>query len=111
MLKLCNYTRKHKIKYDKIKTTAYYIADTRYKLLDSYIINDKKTRHNSYCSFHILSLKINQISQNTDITSQLSTYTTTPNNHNDSEARIEIIIIHTTYFHMIVTVAQKNITP
>ncbi len=45
--------------------------------------------------------------QNTDITSQLSTYTITPSIHNHVVAHIQIITIHTRYFHIIITVDRK----
>ncbi len=48
--------------------------------------------------------------QNTDITSQLSTYTVTPIIHNHVVAHIQIIITYTRYFHIIITVDSKKIT-
>ncbi len=53
---------------------------------------------------------INDISQNTNIISQLYTYTITPIIHNHVVAHIQIIIIHTRYFHIIITLDRKRIT-
>ncbi len=91
-----------KIKKMEIKlsmTTSNYKLDTIYALVDTDIINDKK---NIICTdaitfFHSIS-DINHIMQNTDITSQLSTYTITPIIYNHVVADIQTIIIHTRYF-------------
>ncbi len=94
-------------------TTSNYKLDTRYALFDTDIINDKKNiiYTEAITLFHSIS-DINLIMQNTDITSQLSTYTITPIIHNHVVAHIQIIIIiHTRYFHLIITVDRKRITP
>ncbi len=69
--------QKNKIKIKLSMTTSNYKADTRYALVDSDIINDKKyiIYIEAITFFHSIS-DINHIMQNTDITSQLSTYTT-----------------------------------
>ncbi len=83
-----------------------------YALVDTHIINDKKyiICTEAITFFHSIS-DINHIMQNTDITSQLSTYTITPSIHNHVVAHIQIITIHTRYFHIIITVDRKRITP
>ncbi len=60
-------------------TTSNYKLDTRYELVDTDIINDKKNiiYTEAIIFFHSIS-DINHITQNTDITSQISTYTITP---------------------------------
>ncbi len=92
-------------------TTSNYKQDARYELVDTDIINDKKNiiYTKAIPLFHSIS-DINHIMQNTNITSQLSTYTITPLIHN-YVAHIQIIIIYTRYFHIIITVDRKRITP
>ncbi len=92
-------------------TTSHYKLDTRYALGDTDIINDKK---NFVCTeaitfFHSIS-DIKHIKQNTDITSKLSTYTITPIIYNLVVTQIQIIIIHTRYFDIIITVDRKRVT-
>ncbi len=81
--------QKNKIKIKLSMTTSNCKLDTRYALVDTDIINDKKniiyTEANTF--FHSIS-DINLITQNTDITSQLSTYTITPIIHNHVVAHI-----------------------
>ncbi len=93
-------------------TTSNYKLDTRYALVDTDIINNTKniicTEAITFC--HSIS-DINHITQNTDITSQLSTYTITSIIHNHVVEHIQIIIIHTRYFDIIITVDRKRITP
>ncbi len=93
-------------------TTSNYELDTRYALVDTDIINDKKNIiYTEAITFFKTISDINHIMLNTDITSQLSTYTITPIIHNHVIAHIQIIIIHTRYFHIIITVDRKRITP
>ncbi len=102
----CQYNKKIlKVKIKLSMTTSNYKLDTRYALVDTYIINNKKniiyTEAITFC--HSIS-DINHIMQNTDITSQLSSYNIKPMIHNHVVAHIQIIIIHTRYFHIIITV-------
>ncbi len=64
-------------------TTSNYKLVTRYALVDTDMINDEKNiiYIEAITFFHSIS-DINHITQNTDITSQLSTYTITPIIHN-----------------------------
>ncbi len=70
--------QKNKIKIKLSMTTSNYKLDTRYALVDTDIINDKKNiiYTEAITFFHFIS-DINHITQNNDITSQLSTYTIT----------------------------------
>ncbi len=93
-------------------TTSNYKLDTKYALVDTDIINDKKNIIYTDAITFVHSISdINHIMQNTDITSQLSTYPITPIIHNHAVTHIQIIIIHTRYFHIIITVVRKRITP
>ncbi len=93
-------------------TTSNYKLDTRYALVDSDIINNTKNIIYTEAITFFQSLSdINHITQNTEITSQLSTYTITPIIDNHIVAHIQIIIIHTRYFHIIITVDRQRITP
>ncbi len=116
ILKQCNFiecqdTKQNKIKI-KLSMTSNYKLDTRYVLVEKDIINDKKNiiYTEAITFFHSIS-DINHMMQNTDITSQLSTYTITPIIHNHVVVHILIIIIHTRYLHIISTVDRKWITP
>ncbi len=68
--------QKNKIKIKLSMTTSNYKLDTRYALVDTDFINDKKNiiYTEDITFFHSIS-DINHITQNTDITSQLPTYT------------------------------------
>ncbi len=80
-------------------TTPNYKLDTRYALVDTNIINNKKNiiYTEAITFFHSIS-DINHITQNIDITSQLSTFTLTQIIHNHVIAHIQIIIsYHHTY--------------
>ncbi len=92
--KLSRY-KKNKIKIKLSMITSNYKLDTTYALVDTDIINDKKNviYTEAITFFHSIS-DINHITQNTDITSQLSTYTITPSIHKHVVAHIQIIIIH-----------------
>ncbi len=93
-------------------TTSNYKLDTRYAFVDTDIIDNKKNIiYTEAITFFNSISDINHITQNTDITSQLSTYTITPIIHNHVVAHIQVIIIHTRYFHIIITVDRKRITP
>ncbi len=94
-------------------TTSNYKLDTRYALVDTDTIKYKKNiiYTEAIIFFHSIS-DSNHIIQNTEITSQLSSYTITPILHNHVVAHIQIIIImHTRYFYIIITVDRKRITP
>ncbi len=91
-------------------TTSNHKLDTRYALVNTDIINNKKNIYTEAITFFHSISDINDITQNTDITSQLSTYTITAIIHNHVVAHIQIIIIHTSYFHIIITVDRKRIT-
>ncbi len=89
-------------------TTSNYKLDTRYALVNTDIINNKKNIiYTEAITFFQSISDINHITQNTDIPSQLSTYTITPIIHNHVVAHIQIIIIYTRYFH----IDRKRITP
>ncbi len=82
-------------------------------IVDTDIINDKKyiIHTEAITFFHSIS-DINHITQNTDITLQLSSYTITTIIHNHVVAHIQIIIIHTRYFHIIIFIVdRKRIIP
>ncbi len=90
-------------------TTSNYQLDARYALVDIDIINDKKNIIYTEAITFLHSISdTNHITQNTDIIFQLSTYTITPIIHNHVVAHIQIIIIHTRYFHIIITVDRKK---
>ncbi len=84
-------------------TISNYKPDTTYGLVYTDIINDKK-----YINLFTSISDINDITQDTDINSQLSTDTITQIIHNHFVAHIQIIIIHTRYFHIIITVERKK---
>ncbi len=96
--KICVILQNVKIPKNKIQiklslATSNYTADKRYALVDTDIINDKTYINRVY---HIISLHLwyqSYISQNTDNTSQLSTYNITP-----------------LFLIMIITVDRKQIT-
>ncbi len=64
-------------------TTSNYKLDTRYALVDTDIIHNKRNiSYTKAITFFNSISDINHITQNTDITSQLSTYTIKPIIHN-----------------------------
>ncbi len=72
-------------------TTSNYKLDTRYALVDTDIIDNKKNIiYTEAITFFNSISDINHITQNTDITSQLSTYTITPIIHNHVVAHIHV---------------------
>ncbi len=92
--------------------TSNYKPDTRYALVNTDINTDKTyIIHTDAITFLQSISDINHITQKTDITSQISTYTITPIIHNHVVAHIQIIIIHTRYFRIIITEDRKRITP
>ncbi len=115
ILKQCNFiewqdTKKIKIKIKLSMTTSNYKLDKRYALVNTDIINNKKKIicTETITFFHFIS-DMNHITQNTDITSQLSTCSITPIIHNPVVAHIQIIIIHPRYFHIIITVDETGL--
>ncbi len=77
-------------------TISNYKLDTRYALVDTDIIDNKKNIiYTEAITFFNSISDIYHTTQNTDITSQLSTYTITPIIHNHVVAHIQISIIHT----------------
>ncbi len=80
--------------------TSNYKLDTRYALVGTDIIDNKKNIiYTEAITFFNSISDMDHITQNTDITSQLSTYIITPIIHNHVVTHIQIIIIHTRYFN------------
>ncbi len=84
-------------------TISNYKLDRRYALVNIEIINNKKNiiYTEAITFFHSIS-DINHITQK--YWHYFSTYTITPIIHTHVVAHIQITIIHTSYFHIIITV-------